>query len=145
MKSKLAPSIAVSSSVLYARNMWWKQDRNVSPKLYENSRVFLIKCSNILLQPMEPAGLWIQHTTKEPLSHQYDIAHVSKKLSNCSLRNCSSSVLVESGSNQAVFNSTVLIVRNVLHCYICTWQLHYVWATHLKKSSFYCNNNCLYS
>lgn len=149
MKRKLDTSVAVSSSVLCARVMSWKRDWNVAPKLYPNSGnygIFLIKCSNILLQPIEPACLWIQSTTKEPLSHQYDVAHVSKKLSNYSLRNCSSSALVEGGSNQAVFNSTVLTFRNLLDCYICTWQLHYVWAMGLKKSpSFYCNNYCLYS
>lgn len=143
MKRKL--DAHVSSSVLYARVMSRKWDWNVAPKLYQNSGNYGFKCSNILLQPIKPACLWIQGTTKEPLSYQYDIAHVSKKLSNYSLRNCSSSALVEGGSNQAVFNSTVLIVRNVLDCYLCTWQLHYVWAMGLKKSPFlYCYNYCLY-
>lgn len=149
MKRKLDPSLAVSSSVLYARVTSRKRDWNVALKFYQKQWklwVFLIKCSNILLQPIKPACLWIQSTTKEPLSHQYDIAHVSKKLFNHSLRNCSSSALVEGGSNQAVFNNIVLIFRNVLDCYICTWQLHYVWAMGLKKSaSLYCNNYCLYS
>lgn len=70
--------------------------------------------------PAHGASMLMNPHTKEPLSHQYDIAHVSKKLSNCSLRNCSSSVLLGGGSNQAVFNSTVLIFRNVLDCYIST-------------------------
>lgn len=148
MKKKLDPSVTESSSALYARVMSWKRDWNAAPKLYQNSGnyVFVIKCTNILLQPIEPACLWIQSTTKESLSHQYDIAHVSEKLSNHSLRNSSSSALVEGGSNQAVFNSIVLLFRNVLDCYICTWQLHYVWAMGLKKSpSLYFNNYCLYS
>lgn len=89
------PSSAVlSSSVPRARDMGWKMRSKCAPKTLPKQWIiyFLIKCSNRLLQPVQPAYLWLRSTTKEPLSPQPDAAHVSEKPSNLLLRNCDSSV-----------------------------------------------------
>lgn len=120
-------SIVLSSSVLCARDMGWKMRSKCAPKTLPKQWIiyFLIKCSNRLTQPMQPAYLWVRSTTKEPLSPHPDAAHVSEKPSNLLLRNRDSSVLVEGGSNQAVFNSPVLTFRNLSASSICTCQLHH--------------------
>ena len=89
----------------------------MAPKLCQNSGLFsLIKCS------VWPSSC-SQHIyeSEEPQRSPSLISmtlHVSQKPSNLLLRNCDS-----------------------LDRYICTWQLHYVWAMGLKKSLYY-NNNC---